>query len=641
VKDKEIQFLLTLKDQLTAKWLGVTEQMKSSAKSMASTFQANWAAITVGWLAVEHIVHQGFEWMQEWAKEQTMKNAFNATLSSMGLNAEEEFARIEKAAAGLMTEGTLAQMSNKWIAMGMDIRQLADLIVVARSKAREMGLSASEAFENITTAIASGRQKMLKSMNISVDIKAAEKAYSDSLGITSGALDDVQKRQAILNAVLQSGKIALDGVATGTSTLNEDIQRMKVQAQEAKEFIGSLFARFVAYLEGVAFAGGAYLSRMLGFILTPFAAAEGLLRKFGVESTFITDLMNKSNDNANKLATSAATSFETVMQSTENFSKIMNDAGKIVKGSGNETGTATEKVDRLNAHLNDLQKTLKGMEIGTAPYIRTLSQIMLLQNQIKDATDAATKAATLQAWTGAADMGKLQAAGVMAWDKLKKKADEYFNSIRPGMVKSVDAVRGLTDEMVQDLNDKGEAWKGVMGNLASAMSDGFTAAFSGAAGAGKTFLRSVVLLAIDMVQGLLLASVAAMFTKGILTFGISLGADLALAAAATIALQAARAFVSEKFHSGGIVPKMGSSYVDAPASSERLVMVRGGETIRTEDQEAALRTGGGASITINVNGPGSSHQAFKEILQRGMREAGITDLAKWVRSDRSNLVLEA
>ena len=52
------------------------------------------------------------------------------------------------------------------------------------------------------------------------------------------------------------------------------------------------------------------------------------------------------------------------------------------------------------------------------------------------------------------------------------------------------------------------------------------------------------------------------------------------------------------FHAGGIVPKAHDGmYINAPASREFPIVVRGGETVRTEGQEAALKRGNRGGVT--------------------------------------------
>ena len=87
--------------------------------------------------------------------------------------------------------------------------------------------------------------------------------------------------------------------------------------------------------------------------------------------------------------------------------------------------------------------------------------------------------------------------------------------------------------------------------------------------------------------------------------------------------------------------------INASPVREFPIIVRGGETIRTERQEqevqGALAQRGGMTVnlTMNVNGPISTPQAFKEIVERGMRELGITDVRDYFRNSRSNLVLSS
>ena len=62
--------------------------------------------------------------------------------------------------------------------------------------------------------------------------------------------------------------------------------------------------------------------------------------------------------------------------------------------------------------------------------------------------------------------------------------------------------------------------------------------------------------------------------------------------------------------------------------------------MRTEAQERAVQGGGGA-IHMHFYGPIADKQAFKKIVQEGMRDLGITDVTQYFRNDRSILKLGA
>jgi hypothetical protein len=127
---------------------------------------------------------------------------------------------------------------------------------------------------------------------------------------------------------------------------------------------------------------------------------------------------------------------------------------------------------------------------------------------------------------------------------------------------------------------------------------------------------------------------------------------LGLAQTAIIASQSA-----PKFHEGGKVPAYHSSsdvkvahgglYFDAPRTQEIPILVRGGETIRTEEQERQFQESARqdgqqpvtnnqyTTLTLNINGPIADKAAFKRIVEDGMREIGVTDVSKYFRNQRN------
>jgi hypothetical protein len=96
-------------------------------------------------------------------------------------------------------------------------------------------------------------------------------------------------------------------------------------------------------------------------------------------------------------------------------------------------------------------------------------------------------------------------------------------------------------------------------------------------------------------------------------------------------------FIAGLFHSGGVVPKAHNGmYIDAPQSKEFPIIVRGGETIRTEQQEYAMRGKGGGTVVININNPNiADERAFKRIVEQGMRKAGVSNVSNYFKDQTS------
>ena len=116
------------------------------------------------------------------------------------------------------------------------------------------------------------------------------------------------------------------------------------------------------------------------------------------------------------------------------------------------------------------------------------------------------------------------------------------------------------------------------------------------------------------------ASVGAAMATSIATFGASAAAGEA-AFLEAMAVAHASTFVP-KFHEGGVMSSYGSRL--ALASDERPAVLKVGETVRTPEQEASLKSGGTVNITVNINAPGTPVDMVKKALEDGCRATGLS-----------------
>ncbi len=75
-------------------------------------------------------------------------DAFERVFTDMGLVAEEEFAKIKEASMGLIPEAAIKQSAVTAASLGVPVGKLAELMEVARAKAREMGTDVTSAFND-------------------------------------------------------------------------------------------------------------------------------------------------------------------------------------------------------------------------------------------------------------------------------------------------------------------------------------------------------------------------------------------------------------------------------------------------------------------------------------------------------------
>ena len=99
---------------------------------------------------------------------------------------------------------------------------------VAAFRGRQMGLSTTQAFNDIVTGIGRMSPLILDNLGIMVDANTTFTDYAASIGKTSNELTGMEKRQALLNRVLEEGNSQLE--AAGGLTLDHAAKLERLNA---------------------------------------------------------------------------------------------------------------------------------------------------------------------------------------------------------------------------------------------------------------------------------------------------------------------------------------------------------------------------------------------------------------------------
>jgi hypothetical protein len=92
-----------------------------------------------------------------------------------------------------------------------DADELAALLEVAATRGRALGIGTQQAFNDIVTGIGRLSPLILDNLGIITDAQNTYDAYAQTLGKAAGELTEAEKRQALVNRVLQeSGEVTLD-----------------------------------------------------------------------------------------------------------------------------------------------------------------------------------------------------------------------------------------------------------------------------------------------------------------------------------------------------------------------------------------------------------------------------------------------
>ena len=134
----------------------------------------------------------------------------------------ESLNALRTASAGTISDMDLMATANRSALLGVtnDVNKLSQLMVVARIRGREMGMSTTQAFNDIVAGIGRGSPLILD--NLGINIPTALRA-------TMEGMTDVQKKQALLNYALEDGANIMKQYGNITLTASEQAEVLKAE----------------------------------------------------------------------------------------------------------------------------------------------------------------------------------------------------------------------------------------------------------------------------------------------------------------------------------------------------------------------------------------------------------------------------
>lgn len=225
------------------------DQADKGAKGFES-FAGKLVAIQAGiGIAREAIggLKQVWDFAKMGAENQRIADSFERTAKSIGGNAADIIAQLDKAARGAVDDEELMQASTRALTLGVakSSEDLVNVMKLARGAALQFGGDAGTAFENINQAIGNLAPRALKQYGIIVDLTEANKKYADKIGVSADALTEQERRQALLNEVLIQGAKNFGDIGNAATTTGEQMKAIEVRldniTDSVKEFIATGF----------------------------------------------------------------------------------------------------------------------------------------------------------------------------------------------------------------------------------------------------------------------------------------------------------------------------------------------------------------------------------------------------------------
>lgn len=155
-------------------------------------------------------------------------------------SANEILEAMKKASMGAVSDNDLMLAANRAMTLGVakNSREFASLMEIARDRARTMGLSTTQAFNDIVTGIGRGSPLILDNLGLTISLTEANERYAEVLGKNASDLTDAERKQALLNEVMRQGQETLDKTAQGTMTTSDTLQSLGASMSNIMALVG-------------------------------------------------------------------------------------------------------------------------------------------------------------------------------------------------------------------------------------------------------------------------------------------------------------------------------------------------------------------------------------------------------------------
>lgn len=209
-----VEILFRAKDQASAEIKKVTGSLNelqqdggASSEELGLDFDSLVGAITTG-AAIAATAISTFKIALEFSKEGAeivrLQDTSAMLASSMGFDMDEIVAKVSAASLNTVSDMDIMSSAAKamMLGVGSSAEELASLMETAAIRGRALGIDATDAFDQIVRGIGRLSPKILDNLGIIIDADATYAAYAESIGKAADELTEVEKRQALVNAVI-------------------------------------------------------------------------------------------------------------------------------------------------------------------------------------------------------------------------------------------------------------------------------------------------------------------------------------------------------------------------------------------------------------------------------------------------------
>ena len=349
------------------------------------------------------------------AELQRVEASFDSLTASVSSNSAEMMSAMQAATNNTINQKELMLAANQAIVLGVasSASEMAQLSAAAIARGQQLGVSAAESLDKLIVGIGRISPLRLDDLGI-VGVTQAIDDYAASLGTTSDMLTDVQKKQALVNAVLEDAKT----IGPPADDAAASLERMAAASDNAWAAIDKLVAPGVAAALNAVAAG-------VNAAMDPKATIK--VETSDVETAIaLTGTLYSTTEQA---ATAAATKIQTLAQELNYYKGMVEEFANI-------PNPQPQQIETKNMYQGYADRAMAEIQQLTEFYNRLMGVVPAAMDVVGERSIG-----TFLEITAA---GEAAAASIVAsFDKLEGSMGTQIDSLTKGLIDDIGALAAL------------------------------------------------------------------------------------------------------------------------------------------------------------------------------------------------------
>jgi len=178
------------------------------------------------------------------AKAEALGASFDMMATAAGQSSEEMLAAMQRASGGTIANTDLILAANRAMSFGVanSGQEMASLIQLSMAQAAKMGISATQAFNDLVTGVGRLSPMILDNLGVTVSAEKAYATYAETLGKTADQLSQAEQRQAFLNEMMASAPNAAKEAEAAADSSAGAFARMESGIKNLTDALGIALA---------------------------------------------------------------------------------------------------------------------------------------------------------------------------------------------------------------------------------------------------------------------------------------------------------------------------------------------------------------------------------------------------------------